>query len=816
VVRLLCGHNAEKRLPSLAELKANSGEWGYMDGETVELHLFEELKTAFSRGLAGGDLLTLTQIMQQTRLFGDRFGPAVLQKLDGEVLLRLMHDRQTSDPRCLAYWLEFKNDEEFDSKQFGGIGGGSALKFGVFQRQIDKVWISGGPKAQRELSLNDAIAIATRQRDELLAGAKVLDGLNPADTSDENYAQLQAAMERAAPKLSGESWARKYWFLLNPCRLDPFHSPRYQRFYLFKLLQMPPDRFGILEVSAPRFICSGRYITAAQKLDMPVTTLAQLLGRRRRGGIHRYWRVGTTDGSTSHWDKMRAGGFVSIGWREQVPDLSEAIKQERLTVKKQVRECLLPAYPGQPAVASRKAGEIVNFVQAISEGDVVLACEGQTVLGVGRVSGPYEFDGNLGFPHKRPVEWLLLDAWKMPESEGLRTTVYELGRSADNLLELEQRLSEADPAAGTKGHTPAGQTQTEVLPMPALDPFSERIASILRRKGQVVLYGPPGTGKTYRALAVAHELAARQAFRKTFASLTQSERKEVSGGDDLVRVCTFHPGWGYEDFMEGLRPKTIDGRMVFEARDGIFKRLCEDAGHQPNKHFFLVVDEINRGDLPRIFGELLTTIEYDKRDRSIKLPITGSSFAVPRNVYLIGTMNTADRSISLIDTALRRRFGFVELLPDSSLLGGRKAGELLLGAWLDALNMRLRRHLKRDARNLQIGHAYLMPPQPITSVAEFARVLRDDLIPLLEEYCYDDFGTLREILGKDLVDAEAGRIREEIFDANRESDLIQAVSFEEMLPLLLDQASADESLIDESSDVPVDDDDNHDDTSSVS
>jgi len=101
------------------------------------------------------------------------------------------------------------------------------------------------------------------------------------------------------------------------------------------------------------------------------------------------------------------------------------------------------------------------------------------------------------------------------------------------------------------------------------------------------------------------------------------------------------------------------------------------------------LDEINRGDLPRIFGELITTIEYDKRDRRIKLPVTGSSFAVPRNVFLIGTMNTADRSISLMDTVLRRRFGFVELMPDSTLLAGRKAGGLLLGAWLDALNTRL-------------------------------------------------------------------------------------------------------------------------------
>jgi 5-methylcytosine-specific restriction protein B len=777
-----------------------------MSAAILEPQLFDELKTALNRGLASGELMTSAEIEQQTMLFRDRFGPAVLRGLDGGALLRLMHGRESSESRCLAYWLEFKNDDEFAGNRFGGIGGGSALKFGIFQRQSDSAWMTGSSQTQQVLSLEDAIAIARTQRDELLAGAEVLVSLDTGDTSDTSYAQLQTAMEKAAPKLSGDGWAHKYWFLINPDRLDDYHSPRYQRFHLFKLLQMPPDRVGILDGRAPRFICAGRFIAAARELGVPVTTLNRVLNQRD-GAFHRYWRVGTTEGDTgeSHWTEMRDGGFVSIGWREQVPDLSEVIGQDKATAKNRIRDWLLPGYPNSAGVASRKAGEILNFAQEIAEEDLVLACEGQTVLAVARVKGSYEFDRNLGFPHKRPVEWLLLDPWRMPDQQGPRTTVYELGRSATNLLELEQRLYRRDPAAVSILRPVTPEATPVRTALPPLDPFSARIEAILRRKGQVVLYGPPGTGKTYRALAVANELAARHAFQKSFADLTQPERVAVADGDGLVRVCTFHPGWGYEDFIEGLRPTTINGQMVFEPRDGIFKRLCLDAARQPNRQFFLVLDEINRGDLPRIFGELITTMEYDKRDRQIKLPVTGSTFAVPRNVYLIGTMNTADRSISLMDTALRRRFGFVELMPDSALLAGRKAGGLLLGAWLDALNMRLRRHLKRDARNLQIGHAYLMPPQPITSVAEFARVLRDDIIPLLEEYCYDDFATLRDILGGELVDAEAGRIREEIFGVNREGDLIQAVSFEEMQPLVLDQEPTESSLISEAPDLPADD-----------
>jgi 5-methylcytosine-specific restriction protein B len=224
--------------------------------------------------------------------------------------------------------------------------------------------------------------------------------------------------------------------------------------------------------------------------------------------------------------------------------------------------------------------------------------------------------------------------------------------------------------------------------------------------------------------------------------------------------------------------------MIFERRSGIFKQLCTSAQSKPDCHFYLIIDEINRGDLPRIFGELLTAIELDKRDKMLTLP-NGLSFSIPKNVFIVGTMNTADRSISLMDTALRRRFGFIEVMPDSSTLGKHQVGDLRLGAWLDALNVRIRRHLKRDGRNLQIGHAYLLPLP--ASVAEFARILRDDIIPLLEEYCYSDFNMLQDILGKEIVDTKDGCIREDIFLPNSEGNLIQCMLFEEMQPHVLDQ-----------------------------
>jgi 5-methylcytosine-specific restriction protein B len=730
--------------------------------------------------------MTAAQIEQQTGLFRDRFGPAVLRQLDGEALLRLMHARDDPETRCLMYWLEFKNDEEFAGHSFGGIGGGQAMKYGIYQRQSDHEWMGGSPITSRVQSIEEAVTVARRQRDELLAGDAVLAALDPNDASDEVYARVQAAMERAAPELSGDGWAHKYWFLSHPDRLDNFHSPRWQRFHLIKLLQMPPDGIGILDGTAPRFICAGRFVTAARELGVPVDTLDGALNERN-GALHRYWKVGTTEGSTgdSQWPVMGNGGFVSIGWPEQIPDLSSRIGGNRASTKAQIRDWLLPLWPTNPGVATRKAGEILNFADVIAENDLVVACEGQSVLGVGRVRGPYEYGGDLAFPHKRPVEWLLLEPWQMPQPEGPHTTVFELGKNAANLLALEQHLFRRGPTA------PAVRVVTHLAGMPAplpdLDHLAARIEIILQRKGQVILYGPPGTGKTYHALRIGAEFAARRAFGKTFAALSEAERSQVEGPDGLVRLCTFHPGYGYEDFMEGLRPRTLNGQLVFEPRDGIFKQLCYDATKQLSRSFFLVVDEINRGDVPRIFGELISVIEEDKRGKLIALPVTKSFFSVPANVFVLGTMNTADRSISLLDTALRRRFGFVELMPDSWLLGGRKAGDMPLGAWLEALNARLRQQLKRDARNLQIGHAYLLS---VTSAAEFTRVLRDEIIPLLEEYCYDDFETLKGILNISLIDVKAGRIREEMFEPNREAELIQALRFEEMQPVELAQLAA--------------------------
>ncbi len=216
--------------------------------------------------------------------------------------------------------------------------------------------------------------------------------------------------------------------------------------------------------------------------------------------------------------------------------------------------------------------------------------------------------------------------------------------------------------------------------------------------------------------------------------------------------------------------------MYFVLRDGIFKKLCQDAQTKPDKKFYLIIDEINRGDIPRIFGELLTVLEKNKRGKAILLPLTGKPFSVPDNVYVIGTMNTADRSIALLDTALRRRFGFLELMPNIDVLGDAVVDGIPLGPWLKALNGRILEFVGRDARNLQLGHSYLLEGErPLQNFSTFARVVQEDIFPLLEEYCYEDYTKLESILGSELIDRKKQQFRQELFEPAYKDELITAL-----------------------------------------
>jgi 5-methylcytosine-specific restriction protein B len=723
--------------------------------------LRDELDATRAELLAEGKLLQPADRVRALAAFHERFGPEALSALDGEALLERMHGRTTKD--SLAYWLEFKEDEHFQNTRFGSIAGGSAFKFDIYQTAQGSVWMGGSGHQPQPMTLEQAVEKARSQRQQFLAGDRVLRGWASRQTVD--YPALQREMVEAAPDLAEKSWGHKYFSLLYPELLDPNHGRDYQRFQVIKLLEIPGEG---------RYENARAFVEAAQHLGMPLLDLSSVLFRRN-GGVHGYWRVGTTQDGVSEWERLKNAGFAGVGWAElgdlsSLPDGAEG--------REKVRELVARHHPAAANVVTRGANELFNFVHGVKQRDLVLAMEGVTVLGVGRITGPYFHKAGDGpFPHRRPVEWLSLEEWRLPITEAIRTTFVRLGKHTRNLVAIERALVDAAPRVVMQ---PKARTARALAAEPPATPapligFPARIHAALQRKRQVILYGPPGTGKTFWAERTVEELAARSWFRAEAQGLSEKERASLRT-QGAVETCSFHPAYGYEDFLEGFRPDAAQGQLHFRLRDGVFKRLCQRAARSPERSFFLVIDEINRGDIPRIFGELLTILEKDKRDRQVTLPLSGEAFSVPENVFLVGTMNTADRSIALLDAALRRRFAFIELLPDSSTLRRVSVGGLPLGPWLDELNRRIIQHVGRDGRSLQVGHSYLLTSSgPVRDVARFAEVLRDDILPLLEEYCYADFEALERILGHALVDRDRRRFDERLFAPERHDELIQTL-----------------------------------------
>lgn len=265
----------------------------------------------------------------------------------------------------------------------------------------------------------------------------------------------------------------------------------------------------------------------------------------------------------------------------------------------------------------------------------------------------------------------------------------------------------------------------------------------------LIFYGPPGTGKTYEV---------------------QNLAQNVAVGVPNHQFITFHQSYSYEDFLEGIRPITKNGQVHYEILKGVFYQSClaalqkagyktfidciEDSKERREQKFkhassqLLIIDEINRANISKVFGELITLVEDNKRlgaknELWLTLSYSQESFGVPANLHIVGTMNTADRSIALLDLALRRRFEFQEMMPQPHLLG--EVEGINLGKLLSKINQRIAFLLDRDHT---IGHAYLIDCQSINNLC---KIFTHKIIPLLQEYFYNDWEKIRLVLGYDLI-----------------------------------------------------------------
>jgi len=248
----------------------------------------------------------------------------------------------------------------------------------------------------------------------------------------------------------------------------------------------------------------------------------------------------------------------------------------------------------------------------------------------------------------------------------------------------------------------------------------------------IILYGSPGVGKTHNTKKLISLIESKKSKNEIFNVIKENEPNDGIDANNIVdnissrvKFITFHQSFGYEDFIEGFRPNE-DGDIKLQ--DGIFKTICDDANNDKEKNYYLVIDEINRGNISKIFGELITLIEEDKRDTlEVTLPYSKKTFKIPSNLYIIGTMNSTDKSIALIDIALRRRFTFLKMKPKADLIDYTPARGIF-----ENLNKQIEEDLGED---YQLGHSYFMT---IQNDSDLDFVLEYKIIPLLEEYYYGD------------------------------------------------------------------------------
>ena len=260
-----------------------------------------------------------------------------------------------------------------------------------------------------------------------------------------------------------------------------------------------------------------------------------------------------------------------------------------------------------------------------------------------------------------------------------------------------------------------------------------------------ILYGPPGTGKTYNS--VFYSLGIIEKNESIFKLKNEDEvfkKFKEYKEKNLIKFITFHQSYGYEDFIEGIRPYLEEDSkdLKYTLHSGIFKDMCRRAKSDKENNYVLIIDEINRGNISKIFGELISLIEPSKRkgekeEMEVILPYSKENFTIPKNLYIIGTMNTADRSIALLDIALRRRFNFIEIMPEYSIL--KEVENIKVDLLLSSINEKIEFLLDREHT---IGHSYFLN---ISTFEELVKVFKNSIIPLLQEYFYDDFEKIKTI-----------------------------------------------------------------------
>ncbi len=430
-----------------------------------------------------------------------------------------------------------------------------------------------------------------------------------------------------------------------------------------------------------------------------------------------YWIYSPGENS-SMWSEFYKAGIMAIGWGE-IGDLKAFDSKDAMKAK--MKEVI------DPSLSYKNAAHATwQFANEMKVGDIIFVKKGMYQLfGRGVVASDYEYDDERTdeYANYRKVNWTHNGEWPHPGQAVMKTltdiTAYT--EYVEKLNALFENEAEDDVEEATKNYPvyTAEDFLDEVF-MPE-EEYS-RLVGILKTKKNIILQGAPGVGKTFAAKRLAYS---------------------VMGVKDIERVMMiqFHQSYSYEDFIMGFRPSTAG----FKLKKGAFYNFCKKAEIDSDNDYFFIIDEINRGNLSKIFGELFMLIENDKRGISLQLLYSDEKFAVPKNVYIIGMMNTADRSLAMLDYALRRRFAFFEIKPGFETDGFREYRMAIDNEKFNKLINcveNLNNAISADESlgdGFCIGHSYFcnlsadsIDDQSLSGIVEY------ELIPLLKEYWFDE------------------------------------------------------------------------------
>ena len=431
----------------------------------------------------------------------------------------------------------------------------------------------------------------------------------------------------------------------------------------------------------------------------------------------RYWLYAPGEGSCM-WDEFYTSGIMAIGWGE-IGDLSAFDSKDAMKIK--MREVI------DESLSYKNAAHATwQFANEMKIGDIVFVKKGMhQIIGRGVVMSDYEYDDTRDDEYKniRQVDWTHNGEWPHPGQAVMKTLtdITSYTDYVEKLNSLFEDETEEDAEDVEKTYQPYTKEDflSEVF-MPEEE--YEKLSGILRIKKNIILQGAPGVGKTFAAKRIAFSMM---------------------GVKDVERVMMvqFHQSYSYEDFIMGFRPST-DG---FELKRGAFYNFCKKAEIDEDNDYFFIIDEINRGNLSKIFGELFMLIENDKRGVSLQLLYSDEKFSVPKNIYIIGMMNTADRSLAMLDYALRRRFAFFEIKPGFTTDGFREYRMSLENEKFDKLIAcveSLNNVISNDESlgdGFCIGHSYFCNLLPDTIDDQvLSGIVEYELIPLLKEYWLDE------------------------------------------------------------------------------